>query len=117
MNPLNRAFIGAVDTARAKFTDYLRRAKIEKIVYPSKHFFERVVERHIDVDLVFMALPPVIKEFRESTFNDRKFLIQWRDFAFVAQIQLGAVSKKRYILLKTVFDKFNEEDYDVVIRM
>lgn len=114
MTPLNRAFTGAVATNRAWLNDLLKRAKVNDFVYPSKHLAERMVERHIEPVDVLRMLVPVIQEFRASTFNQRTFLSVHRGNALVSAIQLGVVSGKRLILIKTVYDRYNEEDYDVV---
>lgn len=117
MLPLNKAFTGAVATNRAWLNDLLKRAKVNDFVYPSKHLAERMVERHIEPVDVLRMLVPVIQEFRTTTFNERTFLSVYRGNALASTITVGTVTGQRRIIVKTVYDKYNEEDYDVVCRI
>jgi len=114
---MEKFFVSRVRRERNTFNELLRRAKVDGIIYPSRHFFERAVERNLQmVDLLYM-LVPVLKEFRESTFNDRTFCIRWKEFRLFADIRIGDISGKRQIVMKTIYDKdiYNERDFDVVV--
>lgn len=117
MNPLNPAFIGAARYQRAQFIDLLKRANVVDVVYPSMHFFERLVERNLDAVDALRMLTPVIKEFRETSYNAKSFLVQWKQFGLVAQFTVGVVTGKRQVTVKTIFDKFDETEYDEVIKI
>ncbi len=113
----NPAFIGCVNATRNRFIELLHRAKVGDFVYPSKYFFERVVERNLDEVDVLRMITPVIKEYRETTYNERTYLVSWKQHAIACSIQLGTVSEKRQIILRTLYEKYNEMDYDVCIRL
>lgn len=109
-------FVSRVRRERNVFNELLHRANIDDIIYPSRHFFERVVERDLNsVDLLYM-LVPVLKDYRENTFNDRRFCIRWKEHRLFANIRLGEISGKRMIVLKTIYDKdVDERDFDVMV--
>lgn len=113
----NPAFMGNVNVLRNRFVELIHRAKVGHFVYPSKHFFERVVERNLDEVDILRMITPVIKEFRETTYNERTYLVSWRQYGLAASIQLGLVSEKRQIILRTIYDKYDEMAYDVCIRL
>lgn len=117
MSPQNKAFIGAVNFWRSQFIELLVRAKVHDIVYPSMHFCERVVERNLDkVDVLYLIVP-IIKEFRQSTFNERTFIVQWRNIGVACCITTGKHSERRHIVIKTIYDKFDPAEFDVVIKL
>lgn len=112
----NPAFMGVVETRRNAFKALVRDAKVGIEIAPSRHFFERVVERDLDHVDVLRFLIPVIKEFRTTTYNQRTFCIKWKQHRMFADITIGPVTGRRFILLKTVFDKHvDETDFDVVV--
>ncbi len=117
MHPSNPAFIGAARNQRSQFIALLKQANVTDMVYPSMHFFERLVERNLEAVDALRMLVPVIRAFRETTYNSKTFLVQWKQFGLVAQFTVGAVTGKRQITVKTIFDKFNELEYDEVIRI
>lgn len=117
MSPQNKAFVGAVDSWRASFISLLKRAGVDSTVYASKHFCERVVERNLEIVDVLHLITPVIREHRETTYNIRRYIIQWRDIGLVAEINIGPISKKRQVILKTIYDKIYPGDFDVHIKM
>lgn len=117
MNPLNPAFMPAVKMARIRLNELLIKAKVSKFVYPSKHFVERAIERNLAVDDVFYMLAPVIREFRNSTYNERVIGVHYRQNTLVTQFKTGCVSNERKIILKTVYDKNNSQIYDAEIKL
>ncbi len=116
MDPRNRAFMANVKHQRHLFIELMEKMGMLHQIYPSKHFFERVVERNLEsVDVGFM-LVPVIKDFRGSTYNARTYCVKWKQFRLFAQITLGPVTGKRQLCLKTIYDRDVEErDFDVVV--
>lgn len=117
MSPQNKAFAGAVDLWRATMVEYLARAGVNGIVYMSKHLAERAVERNIDPIEALQLAAPVIKEFRQSTFNSREFLVSRGIISLAASIDVGPVTGKRRVVLKTIYDKVCNGDFDVVIKL
>lgn len=116
LHPSDKNFMAVVNHRRNEFIEIAHRMGIGHTVYPSKHFFERVVERGLEaLDVAFM-LVPVIKEFKGTTYNLRTFCVLWKQYKLVAMITTGVVSGQRRIVLKTVFEKdVNEADFDVVV--
>ena len=116
MDPRNPAFMSKVKHQRNLFVELMQRMDMLHQIYPSKHFFERVVERNLEaIDIGYM-LVPVIRDFRGSTYNARSYCVKWKQFRLFAQITLGPVSGKRQLTLKTIYDKdVEEKDFDVVI--
>lgn len=113
-NPL---FTSQVQRSRARFSELLKKAKVEDIVYPSKHFFERVVERNLDADTILFMIAPMITDFRQTTYNVRTYRSQWRTYSVIACISVGVQTQKRRLILKTVFEKNDDTIYDVSIRL
>lgn len=113
---MSNLFLSKVERERSKFVELLFKTNLNKKVYPSKHFFERVVERGLySVDILEMLIP-VLHEYRTTTFNDRTFCIRLKQHKMVACIKMGAISGERIIVLKTIFDKeVDEKDFDVVV--
>lgn len=112
----NPTFMGVVRTRKAEFLRLMQLANVQD-VYTSKHFFERLVERNLDaVDAMIMATP-MIKDFRTSTYNLRSYLVQWKNLGLVGGITVGEVTGKRRLILKTIFEKFDETEYDVNFRL
>lgn len=118
MNSLNKAFPAAVTRQRNWFIELLHSANVGNIVYPSKHFFERVVERNLEALDVLRMITPVIHEFRGSSYNIRSYCIQWKQFRIHAAIDVGPVTGVRRIILKTVYDfDPTHEQFDVTIKI
>jgi hypothetical protein len=117
MNPLNPAFMSTVNAVRVCLNELLIRAKVQKLVYPSKHFAERLVERNLSAEEAFVMLVPVIREFRGSTYNERVIGVHYRQNTLVAQFKTGCVSGERKIVLKTIFDKNDDRIYDAEIKL
>ena len=118
MTPMNPAFGGAVK-AKLHFTmKLLREMKVNDFVYLSKHLAERMVERNVDpVDVARMATP-VIKAFRETTNNDKTFVVFWRNLKLVASIKRAPVTDSRKIVLKTIVDpEVPVHQFDAEIRL
>lgn len=114
----NKLFMSRVNHERNRFIELMGQAKVNHFIYPSKHFFERVVERNLDAVDVLRMLVPVIKEFRETTYNMRSYAIRWKQYTLFALIDVGAVSEVRRITLKTIYDRdIDETGYDVVQRI
>jgi hypothetical protein len=113
-NPL---FLSQVQRSRNEFNRMLIAAKVDGFVYPSKHFFERVVERNLEpVDILFMAAP-MITDFRQTTYNVRSYRVQWKTYSLIACISVGVETGKRRLVLKTVFERNDDSEYDVSIRL
>lgn len=118
MDPRNRAFMGAVNHHRNMFIELMGKANLLHTIYPSKHFFERVVERNLEAVDVLRMLIPVIQEFRGTTYNERSYCVQWKQFKLFAMITVGPVSGRRQITLKTIYDRdIDEQNFDVVVRI
>ena len=114
-NPL---FMSRVNHERNRFIELMGQAKINHMIYPSKHFFERVVERNLEAVDVLRMLVPVIQEFRSTTYNVRSYAIRWKQFTLFALISIGPVTETRRIVLKTIYDRdIDETGYDVVQRI
>lgn len=111
-------FMSAVNRERNRFIELMGLAKVLHTIYPSKHFFERVVERNLEAVDVLRMLVPVIKEFRETTFNVRSYCVQWKQYRLHASINIGPVSGRRQINIKTIYDRdVDETEFDVVVRI
>jgi hypothetical protein len=107
-----------VNHERNRFLELMEQAKILHMIYPSKHFFERVIERNLEAVDVLRMLVPVITEFRGSTYNVRTYAIRWKQFSLFAMIEVGPVTQTRRIVLKTIYDRdIYETGYDVVQRI
>jgi hypothetical protein len=117
MLPTNPAFAALTRLKRAQFISLLKRANVTDVVYPSLHFFERLVERNLDEVDALRMLTPVIHAFRQTTYNKKTFLIRWKQFGLVAMFSLGLVSGRRQVIVKTIYDSFDDNDYDEVIRI
>ena len=117
MDHRNPLFLSKVKHERNKFIELMEQAKCMHIIYPSKHFFERVVERNLEAVDVLRMLVPVIKEFRETTYNVRSYAITWKQYSMFALINTGPVSGKRQITLKTIYDNVDPVDFDVVVQI
>lgn len=116
MDPRNPCFMSAVNRERNRFIELMGQAKLLHTIYPSKHFFERVVERNLEAVDVLRMLLPVIKEFRETTYNERTYCVRWKNHRLFAMITVGPVSNRRQITLKTMYDQDkNDMDYDVTV--
>ena len=63
-----------------------------------------------------MAIP-VIQDFRATTYNKRSYCVQWKTIKLAACIDVGVESEKRKSILKTVYERDNDEIYDVVVRL
>jgi hypothetical protein len=114
----NPTFMSTMHHERNRFIELIHRCKLDHAVYPSKHFFERVVERNLDAGIVLEMIVPIIKEFRETTYNVRSYTIQWRQHCLFAMIEIGPVSGNRRIILKTLYDReIDDSRYDVVLRI
>lgn len=114
-NPL---FLTKVKHERNKFIELMGRCDLLHQIYPSKHFFERVVERNLEAVDVMRMLIPVIKEFRETTFNVRSYCVTWKQFSLFAAITIGPVSERRQIALKTIYDgEPDERSFDVAVKI
>jgi hypothetical protein len=118
MLPSNPAFMSRVRHERNKFVELMHQAKLEHMIYPSQHFFERVIERNLEAVDVLRMLVPVIQEFRGTTYNVRSYAIRWKQFSLFALINVGPVTATRRIVLKTIYDRdIDESGYDVVQRI
>lgn len=118
MLPSNRLFLSKVKHERHKFIELMERCKVLHMIYPSQHFFERVVERNLEAVDVMRMLVPVIHEFRATTYNVRSYAIRWKQFSLFAIIEVGPVTNTRRIVLKTIYDRdIDEGGYDVVQRI
>lgn len=116
MDPRNKAFMSVVKHERNKFIELMDKANLLHMIYPSKHFFERVVERNLEAVDVLRMLVPVIKEFRETTYNVRSYCVRWKQYSLFAVFTVGPVSGRRQITLKTMYDREVEGmDFDVVV--
>jgi hypothetical protein len=115
---MNPAFSGAVKNRLHETMRLFRQMKVNDIVYVSDHLTERMVERNVDpVDIARMSVP-VIKAFRETTYNDRTFVVFWRNLKLVASIKRGVVTDQRKIILKTIIDpEVPFHQYDTEIRI
>ena len=118
MDSKNPLFMSAVCRERNRFIELMARAKLLHMIYPSKHFFERVVERNLEAVDVLRMLVPVIKEFRETTYNVRSYCVQWKQFKLFAMITVGPVSGRRQVTVKTIYDRdVDDTQFDVVVRI
>jgi hypothetical protein len=114
----NPTFMSRVNHERNLFIELLYAANINSMVYPSKHFFERLVERNLEAVDALRMLAPVIKDFRETTYNLRSYAVRWKNFSLFALIDTGPVTGVRRIVLKTIYDRdVLDTDYDVVVRI
>jgi hypothetical protein len=77
-----------------------------------------VVERNLEAVDVLRMLIPVIKDFRETTYNVRSYCVRWKQYSLFAMITVGAVTGKRQITLKTIYDREVEGmDFDVEVQV
>ena len=117
MDIRNRAFVGSASARRAYLLDILKKAKADDFVYPSMHLAERMAERNIDpIDVARMSVP-IIKFFRETTYNDRSICVLWKDMKLAAHIRIGATTGKRMVLLKTVYGHRDRHEYDETFKV
>lgn len=118
MHSLNPLFLHTVNVERSNFNKIAKEAKVDKFVYPSKHFFERVVERNLSALDAFAMMVPVIREFRNSTYNQRSFCVIWKQYKLFANFTVGPISGERKICMKTMYDRdIDESNFDVVIKL
>lgn len=117
MDTRNKAFIGSASARRAYLLEILKKAKADDFVYPSMHLAERMTERNIDpIDVARMSIP-IIKFFRDTTYNDRSICVLWKDIKLAAHIRIGATTGKRMVLLKTVYDLHDRHEYDEIFKV
>lgn len=114
MLPSNRAFNGMVDNVTNNFVEYLIKLKIANAVYPSRHFFERIVERNLEKQLPFLVkmVYSVYVQLKRTTFNNRTYKVRWKELIVIAGIRVGEVSDRRRVVVITVWDKDSNEGYD-----
>jgi hypothetical protein len=117
MLPSNPAFAGVARSRRRNLIDLLHLAKVGDFVYVSRHIAERMVERNLDHVDVLRMLTPVIHAYRRAPHLDRSFIIGWKEHSLCADIAEHRLLEKRFIIVKTIYDKYNELDYDVAIRI
>ena len=118
MDSRNPAFIPCVQHQRRQFVELMHRGDMAHRIYPSKHFFERLVERNLEAVDVLRMLVPIIKDFRETTFNKRSYASKWKHYKLFADITVGPVTGKRQIILKTIYDRdIDESNFDVVVQI
>lgn len=118
MNSNNPLFLAVVKHERNKFIELMGRCNLMHQIYPSKHFFERVVERNLEAVDIMRMLVPVINEFHSTTYNVRSYAIKWKQYLLFAMILVGPISNKRQITLKTIYDgDVKPVDFDVVVQI
>jgi hypothetical protein len=116
MDSRNPAFMSAVNRERNRFIELMGQAKLLHTIYPSKHFFERVVERNLEAVDVLRMLVPVIQDYRGTTYNLRSYCVRWKQYKLFAMITVGPVSGRRQITLKTIYDRdVDDTQFDVVV--
>lgn len=74
----NPTFMSTMHHERNRFIELIHRCKLDHAVYPSKHFFERVVERNLDAGIVQndIVSKPVLDLFAEA---NGKYVLMTRD--------------------------------------
>lgn len=118
MTPMNPAFGANVRHKMRDIVAIFREMKCNDLVYVSRHLCERAVERNVDpVDIARLTVP-VIKAFRETTYNEQTFVVSWRQLRLVAKISLKPVTEDRTIILKTIIDpEVRWDQFDVEIKI
>lgn len=118
MNSNNPVFLSRVKQERHQFIELMDKCGLLHQIYPSQHFFERVIERNLEAVDVLRMLVPVIAEYRGTTYNRRSYAIRWKQYSLFALINVGPVTGKRQIILKTIYDRdIDEHGYDVCVRI
>lgn len=107
--------IPRVETCRAKFNVYLKKLpkNVGDTVYPSSHFFERVVERGFEnkIDAVFIAAVKGYKFMQSSSYNSRKLKCLIDNMQICMDIKVGKVSGKKQLVLSTIYSVEDEDVY------
>lgn len=118
MDSKNILFIPTVRSARAKF------GRLESVgerdnIYPSKHFFERVVERNLDrnLSMIHLMATRAFEDMQASTYNHRTYKVVWGSMVLHAMIGVGKLTNKRQLVLKTIYDRDTHFEYDVLIKI
>lgn len=110
--------MSVVKKERHAFIQLMEKIGMLHQIYPSKHFFERVVERNLETVDVGIMLVPIIRDFRETTFNVRSYCVKWKQFRLFAKISVGSVTNRRQLVLKTIYDiDVDESNFDVVVQL
>ena len=110
--------MSAVKKQRHAFIELMDKINMLHQIYPSKHFFERVVERNLETVDVGIMLVPIIRDFRETTFNVRSYCVKWKQYRLFARVAVGPVTNKRQLVLKTIYDTdVDESSFDVVVQL
>jgi len=118
MDSKNILFIPTVTSVRDKYGK-LETQEERSNIYPSKHFFERVVERNLDSNLsmIHHMASRAFDDMQSCTYNSRTYKVVWKNLVLHAQISIGKLSRKRELILKTIYDRDHEFEYDVIIKI
>lgn len=75
-------------------------------IYPSKHFFERVVERNFEDKTRELLVAALIayKFFKSTTFEQRQIAVTICGKYVAFDITVGKESGKRMLVMKTIYE-------------
>ena len=121
MDSKNPLFIPTVYVFERKCDRFINECKIVDL-YLSKHFFERAVERNLDAPQRFPQIARMIKEvyisFKGHTYNEYSYKVIFKDLVMIATVRFGTVSKRRTLVLKTIWDSDPfKNDFSEVIKI
>ena len=97
-------------TIRAFFSEWFD--KQYKEIYFSKHFADRMIERRLVGDKFIIA--QIVEYFYNTIYlhtshTERSYLLRLRTLRIPIMIKTGAISGKRYCVVKSAFD--NDVEY------
>lgn len=121
MNPSNPQFMPAVYAFERKCDRFINDCKITNL-YASKHFFERAVERNLDVPNRFPQITRMIAEvwfaFKSHTYNEYSYKVMFKDIVMIAGVKVGTVSGRRMLIVKSIWDSdAYDDDFSEVLRI
>jgi hypothetical protein len=119
MLPSNPLFQVNVSRLKHRLAVLLNMHKIKNL-YFSEHFHERAVERNIDhreMDLFMMGLFAVA-DMNKTTYSTTNYKVSGKGIYLLAKIQVGTITNKRYIVVKTCYDSdvFDAKKFDVELK-
>lgn len=114
-----KLLIENTEKCRAEFNSYMKAylkdmdKSVHNEIYPSSHFFERVVERHFEKHIldIFFAAMKGYKFMKETSYRSRKLKCIVGNMQVCMDIKTGAVSNKRQLVLTIVYDVEDENVY------
>jgi hypothetical protein len=96
------------------------RLKDMQDLYISDHLAQRMVDRNLATEVPFvigMALAFMVNEFYESTYSERKYVVQLKDLKVGIAVHVGKLSNRRFATINTAFTSQETYECDQLIQL